>query len=74
MIENAVDRDHRQLKINATESQRLHCILRDLSTLTQALARLSSFFTDQGMFKIFLRNNIKNTFHHIQIKPTTENK
>lgn len=48
MIENAVDRELRQLKIDTAESQRLHCILRDLSTLTQALARLSSFFTDQG--------------------------
>lgn len=48
MIENAVDRDTRQLKIDLTESQRLHCVLRDLSTLTQALARLSTYFTDQG--------------------------
>lgn len=48
MIEKAVDVQTRQLKIDPEENQRLHCILRDLSTLTQTLARLSSFFTDHG--------------------------
>lgn len=47
MIENAVVNDRRLLKLDDAESQKLHCVLRDHSTLTQALARLSSFFTEQ---------------------------
>lgn len=48
MIEKAVDVPNRRLNLDPIENQRLHCILRDLSTLTQTLARLSTIFTDQG--------------------------
>lgn len=47
MIEKAVDVPNRRLNLDPIENQRLHCILRDLSTLTQTLARLSTIFTDQ---------------------------
>lgn len=43
-----MDVTHGTLKLVPSESQRLHCILKDLATLTQTLARLSSNFMDQG--------------------------
>ncbi|XP_031353857.1 exportin-6 isoform X1 [Photinus pyralis] len=47
LLENAIDDRSCALKIEPSENVRLHCILRDLSSLTQTLARLSSLFTDQ---------------------------
>lgn len=48
MLVNVVDERTSSLKLEYSETQRLHCILRDLSSLTQTLARLSTFFIDQG--------------------------
>ncbi|KAK9752797.1 Exportin 1-like protein [Popillia japonica] len=48
MLQNAVNHVSLTLKLEYSETQRLHCILRDLSSLTQALARLSTLFIEQG--------------------------
>ncbi|KAK4874303.1 hypothetical protein RN001_013663 [Aquatica leii] len=47
LLENAIDDINCTLKIEPSENIRLHCILRDLSSLTQTLARLSTLFTDK---------------------------
>ncbi|KRT81677.1 hypothetical protein AMK59_5852, partial [Oryctes borbonicus] len=47
-LQNAVDHVSLTLKLEYSECQRLHCILRDLSSLTQTLARLSTLFMEQG--------------------------
>lgn len=48
MLQNAIDHVSGSLKLDISETERLHYILRDLSSLTQALARLSSLFIDRG--------------------------
>ncbi|XP_017775704.1 PREDICTED: exportin-6-B isoform X2 [Nicrophorus vespilloides] len=46
MLENAVDIRNCSLKLEFSETVRLQCILKDLTSLTQTLARLSSIFLD----------------------------
>lgn len=48
MLESTVDHRNCILKIEPAENVRLHCVLRDLSSLTQTLARLSTLFMDNG--------------------------
>lgn len=48
MLQDSVDRQSCTIRLEHSEIQRLHCILKDLSSLTQTLARLSTLFTDQG--------------------------
>lgn len=52
MLQNAVNHVSLTLKLEYSETQRLHCILRDLSSLTQALARLSTLFIEQGWYML----------------------
>ncbi|XP_018332327.1 exportin-6-B isoform X2 [Agrilus planipennis] len=48
VLENAVDHKNLMFKIEISETERLHCVLRDFASLTQTLARLSTFFIDDN--------------------------
>lgn len=48
MLQNSIDHQACALTLEYSENQRLHCILKDLSSLTQTLARLSTLFIEQG--------------------------
>ncbi|XP_022916840.1 exportin-6 isoform X2 [Onthophagus taurus] len=48
MLQGVVNRVSCTISLQSTEYHRLHCVLRDLSTLTQTLARLSTLFIEHG--------------------------